>query len=67
MALSSLASAPITTLKGIGVKVAEKLAIMLQKPEKLNQMGKMGRQHILEHYTVEREAFELCQYFQELQ
>lgn len=50
-----------------GKQVAEKLAIMLQKPEKLNQMGKMGRQHILEHYTVEREAFELCQYFQELQ
>ncbi len=46
--------------------VSEKLDLMLSDDEKLSAMGKAGRQRIVEHYTVEREAKELCDFFRSL-
>ena len=47
--------------------VTQKLALMMEAPEKLTQMGKSGRQRILDNYTVEREAQELVSFFHKLQ
>ncbi|QOL27256.1 glycosyltransferase family 4 protein [Thalassotalea sp. LPB0316] len=46
--------------------VTEKLDVMLSDQEQLDAMGKAGRQRIIEHYTVEREAKELCDFFKSL-
>ena len=35
---------------------------LLADPDKLIEMGTHGRQHVEQHYTLEREAKELCQF-----
>ncbi len=47
--------------------VTEKMTELLADPERLTQMGQAGRQRVLEHYTVEREAKALCDFFRSLQ
>ena len=46
--------------------VVEKMDLLLSDPEKLQQMGKSGRERILEHYSVEREANELINFYRTL-
>ena len=46
--------------------VSEKLDLMLAEPEKLAEMGSAGRARVLEHYSVAREAKELCDFFRGL-
>jgi mannosyltransferase len=47
--------------------VKQKLALMLSNPTKLIEMGKAGRQRVLENYAVEREAKQLYEFFKTLQ
>ena len=42
--------------------IEEKLDTLLSDPEKLVAMGKAGREQVLSHYTVEREAKALCDF-----
>ncbi len=46
--------------------VKEKMAILLSDQNKLLQMGLSGRQRVLEHYSVEREAKELTAFLKGL-
>lgn len=46
--------------------VKEKMAILLSDENKLTQMGQSGRQRVLEHYSVEREAKELTTFLKNL-
>lgn len=43
------------------------LGTMLDKPEKTLAMGRQGRERVLSHYTIEREARELVMFFRSLQ
>lgn len=47
--------------------VKEKLNSLLADPDRLVAMGQAGRQRVLEHYTVEREAKALVELFRSLQ
>ena len=47
--------------------IKKKLDYLLSDAERLAQMGKNGRERVLEHYTVEREAKDLCTFFRTLQ
>lgn len=47
--------------------LVETLRETLSDPEQLTAMGKNGRQHVLQHYCVKREAKELCDFFKILQ
>jgi len=46
--------------------LSSKLADMLASPETLDDMGKQGRQRIEQHFTIEREAESLVNYFKTL-
>ncbi len=46
--------------------VVEKMDLLLSDPEKLEQMGISGRERILKHYSVEREANELINFYRTL-
>jgi mannosyltransferase len=46
--------------------VKEKMATLLSDEDKLTQMGQSGRQRVLEHYSVEREARELTTFLKKL-
>jgi mannosyltransferase len=46
--------------------VVDKMDLLLSDPEKLKQMGDSGRERILEHYSVEREANELITFYRTL-
>ncbi len=46
--------------------VKDKMDLLLSDDEKLAQMGVAGRQRVLQHYSVEREAKELCDFFRKL-
>jgi len=46
--------------------LSSKLADMLASPETLDDMGKQGRQRIEQHFTIEREAESLVNYFNTL-
>ncbi len=46
--------------------VKEKMAMLLSDESKLLQMGLSGRQRVLEHYSVEREAKELTAFLKSL-
>jgi len=50
-----------------GPAIGERLEAMLANPEKLNEMGRAGRVRVLEHYTVEREAKQLCDFYRSMQ
>lgn len=45
---------------------ATKLHNMLASIDILTTMGIKGRQHVEEHYTLEREAMKLCEFFRQL-
>ncbi len=47
--------------------VIEKMDLLLADPKGLAQMGIEGRHRVLEHYTVEREAKDLIDFFRSLQ
>ncbi|MBC3765901.1 glycosyltransferase family 4 protein [Neptunicella marina] len=47
--------------------ITEKMDLLLSDPQKLAQMGKDGRQRVLEHYTVEVEARRLVDFFRQVQ
>jgi len=40
---------------------------MLASIDILTTMGIKGRQHVEEHYTLEREAMKLCEFFRQLE
>ena len=42
----------------------DSLANLIAHPEKLLGMGRAGHSHVEEHYTTEREATALCDYYQ---
>jgi len=46
--------------------VTEKMSLLLADEEKLRQMGRDGRERVLAHYSVEREAKELVTFFRSL-
>lgn len=46
--------------------VKAKLKTLLSDDDKLAEMGVAGRERVLEHYSVEREANELCNFFRSL-
>lgn len=46
--------------------VTNKMALLLSDEDKLLQMGKNGRERVLENYSVEREAKELVDFFRKL-
>ncbi|MGV6858600.1 MAG: glycosyltransferase family 4 protein [bacterium] len=48
-------------------QITRQLKEMLSNPEMLDKMGENGRQRVLEHYTVEREARELHEVYRGLQ
>ena len=43
--------------------VTEKLSLLLDDENTLMKMGSEGRKRVLEHYSVEREAQELCDFY----
>ncbi|MGL1955892.1 MAG: glycosyltransferase family 4 protein [Colwellia sp.] len=47
-------------------KVIEKMDLLLSEPEKLAQMGINGRERVLEHYSVHREAKQLVDFYRNL-
>ncbi len=47
--------------------VKEKLDRLLSDETKIAQMGIAGRESVLQHYSVEREARELCEFYKTLQ
>ena len=46
--------------------VTDKMALLLSDEAKLAQMGQHGRQRVVEHYSVEREALELTYFLRNL-
>ena len=46
--------------------VVEKMDVLLSDQEKLTQMGINGRERVLEHYSVQREAKQLVDFFRSL-
>jgi mannosyltransferase len=46
--------------------VSEKMSLLLSDEDKLMQMGRDGRERVLAHYSVEREAKELVTFFRSL-
>lgn len=46
--------------------VVDKMEQLLSDPDKLAKMGKAGRERILAHYTVQREAKQLVQFYRTL-
>jgi mannosyltransferase len=46
--------------------VTEKMSLLLADQDKLMQMGREGRERVLAHYSVEREANELVSFFRTL-
>ncbi len=46
--------------------VVEKMDLLLSDPEKLAEMGKAGRERVLAHYSVQREAKQLVEFYQGL-
>lgn len=47
--------------------VKEKMSLLLEKPTELDVMGAAGRERVLSHYAVEREAKELCDFYRTVQ
>ena len=47
--------------------VTEKMSLLLENEDKLKQMGLEGRTRVLEHYSVEREAKQLCEFYKTMQ
>ena len=47
--------------------VKDKLENLLRDESKIEQMGMAGRERVLQHYSVEREAKELCDFYKTLQ
>jgi mannosyltransferase len=47
--------------------VKEKMALLLQDDKQLDEMGKSGRERVIKHYSVEREAKELCDFYRTIQ
>jgi len=47
--------------------VTEKLDLLMQDPAKLAEMGKAGRERVLEKFDVQREANQLVEFYRELQ
>lgn len=47
--------------------IREKLELMINNSEKLEEMGKSGRKHVEMNYTNKREAKQLCEFFKSLQ
>ena len=47
--------------------VKDKLESLLRDESKIEQMGIAGRERVLQHYSVEREAKELCDFYKTLQ
>lgn len=47
--------------------IQEKLECMINNPANLIKMGLAGRKHIEEHYTNNKEAHRLCEFFTKLQ
>ena len=47
--------------------VNNKMSLLLSDSEKLDEMGRQGRERVLIHYSVEREAKELCAFYRKLQ
>ncbi|MEN8848420.1 MAG: glycosyltransferase family 4 protein [Akkermansiaceae bacterium] len=45
----------------------EKLATLISDHEKLLEMGRAGRRHVEEHYTIDREAQSLCDFYRKIQ
>lgn len=46
--------------------VVEKMDLLLSDPESLTTMGSNGRERVLEHYSVEREAKQLVDFYRSL-
>ncbi len=46
--------------------VVEKMDLLLSDPQKLSQMGAEGRERVLEHYSVQREAKQLVEFYRGL-
>ncbi len=46
--------------------VVEKMDLLLSDPEKLAEMGKAGRERVLAHYSVQREAKQLVEFYRGL-
>ncbi|MCW8833213.1 MAG: glycosyltransferase family 4 protein [Colwellia sp.] len=46
--------------------VIEKMDILLSDPQKLAEMGLAGRKRVLEHYSVQREAKQLVDFYRQL-
>ena len=44
-----------------------RLDTLLSHPDKLLEMGKQGRQHVEQHYSLQREAEALCRFLTSLQ
>ena len=51
---------------GDSTAIGEKLTLMLRDPAKLRTMGNAGRKHVEQHYTNQREAEQLCQFFKQM-
>jgi mannosyltransferase len=47
--------------------VKEKMSLLLSDSDKLDAMGKQGRERVLAHYAVEREAKQLCDFYRTMQ
>ncbi|GAA0810454.1 glycosyltransferase family 4 protein [Colwellia asteriadis] len=47
--------------------VKEKMALLLADADKLDEMGQAGRERVLAHYAVEREAKQLCDFYRTMQ
>ena len=46
--------------------VTEKMDLLLSDPKKLAQMGVEGRERVLAHYSVQREAKQLVEFYRSL-
>jgi len=46
--------------------VVEKMDLLLSEPDKLAQMGEAGRKRVLAHYSVQREAKQLVEFYRGL-
>ncbi|MDB4284058.1 glycosyltransferase family 4 protein [Akkermansiaceae bacterium] len=45
----------------------EKLATLISDHDTLLEMGRAGRRHVEEHYTIDREAQSLCDFYRKIQ
>ena len=49
------------------VATEKQLSLMMSAPEKLKDLGRHGRERVEKHYTLEREARDLCLFLRKLQ